>query len=532
MVASGSWGRPVFVRFIRPPYSSGYNFLDVREDAIITYMLGYLEAIGFRDFDVKDFHLQRNLTIEALAADKPSAFVIVARESGAGIHYAIRLARALRRRSGAPVFFYGQTGRLAALGDLSDTATPVVHDESCLAAAIGLRPDGPRFSADLRARSYWTDIQLSESQRKRLKASLETSRGCHYSCSFCFINSGQNYPKRWTLRSTAAVVEDLAYYRSRNVEAVVFHDSEFFGNDSRDYPSRRELLAPLAREVTPPRSMIYARADTLDRFADYDLLASAGVAQVFVGVESLDEGDRKALRKGISNAVMFRVIDNLRSRGIGMYLSFMLFNRSTTVSTLRTNVNSLKQILAGGSHHLLGMPKFLFTFESDWTGSNVGSALSERSYLRWMAWKRAQPHSGVSFDPKLEPLVEVCRLVNYELTVKLTEANLARDRATKDESLAIDTWFAGLWPFAVTVLEMYVDRFERGELTMASLPKAIEEVYAFLAAHHRNLPDSMARLATIDHAMAIASGSGAVALEDHGWDCAIPGGVYGDRWSS
>lgn len=511
------------VRFVRAPHASGYNLLDVREDAIITYALGYLDAIGHRAVDVRDFHLDRDLRFEHLVDDEVDAYVVALRETGANVHYVRRIVAALSRRTERPILVYGQVGRLAAFDDWPSRVLRVEHHEPSLAAALGLPADGPTFTGGLRAKSYFDSIGLSDARVRRRRASLETSRGCHYRCGFCFINHGVNYPERWQLRPVKAIIDDLRAYRELGIRDVLFHDSELIGARPEDEDRLRMLFTLIRDELPGTRFMLYARADTLLRFDAFDLLREAGLVCVFIGVESLANEELKKLRKGLDADATLGCIDELRDRGIYLHLNFMLFNRGTTIATLRQNVASLRK-LASRDPRPLGIPQFLFSFESPWDEQALHH-LSNKSYIRWMVWKRAQAREGVVFDPRLEPVVEICRLVFYELACKLTELNLARDEARDGELEGIEAWFAELWPFSTEIVSDALDRFEAGRLKMDALSGPVDEAFARLRALNACLPERLRELHTLEHARRIGAGDADVPVEDHGWDHIIPGGV-------
>ncbi|MCD5327530.1 B12-binding domain-containing radical SAM protein [Chromobacterium piscinae] len=516
------------MRFIRAPHTSSYSMADVREDAIITYALGYLDAVGVREYDVHDFHLDRRCNFNALIDPHVSAYVLSVRETGSNVHYARRLAASLAVETDTPILLYGQTARLHAFYDWSSNVRLVQHDERMLANALGVSTDGPSFTSGLRALPYLPTIPLAPHQYARRRASLESSRGCHFKCGFCFINAGENYPSRWSLRTVSDILHDLMMYESIGITNILFHDSEFFGALENDRQRTITLLNELARRVPTVKFGIFARADTISKFGDLNLLQRAGLVYVFIGVESLADVDLRALKKGVRADDVVACVERLTSHGILVNLSFMLFNRSTTVDTLRENLKRLKR-LARGNTKMLGIPNFLFSFESSWRDELL-RPLSEQTYLRWMVYKRGQPnHLGVTFDPQLEPLIEVCRLGFYEIATKIAELNEARECSSEGDVVAMDKWFNILWPLGVEILEYALSQFEQGNMQINRLSSSINWVYEKVMATYAMLPERFRETMTYpDHAVHIARGGLTIALEDHGWDSVIPGGVVAE----
>ncbi len=180
----------------------------------------------------------------------------------------------------------------------------------------------------------------------------------------------------------------------------------------------------------------------------------------------------------------------------------------------------------GGGLYMEVMPNFLFSFEADWTGKNLQS-LTDRTYLHWMSWKREQPGHGVSFDPALEPLAEVCRLAFYEIACKISALNHHRFRTDLDSQdiYAIETWFEALWPFAVSVLEAFTEKFARGRMSLDTLPQDVAVLYDMIAYLNKVLPPNLRNFHVLNgHGDRLMTREGWSQAEDHGWDKVIPGG--------
>jgi hypothetical protein len=505
---------------VRPPHTSGYNEIDVREDALASYLLGFLsrqpEGCDVRVFD---FHLDRHLSFGDLIAIAPTEVIITVRETGANVHYALRIANALRSASNARIFLYGQIGRLIDSGQVPVGVELIQHDEGLMARAIGMLPCGKTFADGLVVQPYFSSQRLTNWQTRHLRASIETSRGCPYKCRFCFINVGKNYPERWTLRPNAAILADIDTYYALGIRAIVFHDSEFFGVNSADYATRTELFRAIEKLFPGIAFKIYARADTLIRYNNVELMRRAGLREVFIGVESLDDDDLRTLRKGLSSKTVVAAVNLLKSSEIKMNLSFMLFNRNTTIRSIRHNIATLKELFQDRPR-LMGMPNFLFSFEADWNRSST-AALSQSTYLRWMVYKRAQPGAGVLFDPVLEPLAEAYRLLAYDLTCKLTRLSRARDTVDALEDAKIERWFEQLGMFCLDRMDWLASAYEFGKVTFQSNEQTLQYIKQQLSAYYQQLPEWLRGLEINNHFEALAAG-GVVPLEDHGWDVKIP----------
>ncbi|GAA4856157.1 B12-binding domain-containing radical SAM protein [Saccharopolyspora rosea] len=515
------------VCIIRAPFQYRYSVLNVQEEPIITYLTGYFDSVGFHDYDIHDFHLERGTTLDDVLAKSYDHYVLAIRETGENTHYVRRIVRHLSGRD-AKVWIYGQVARLRRFTDWPDNVALVEHSERRLAAELGLPDDGPDFESGLTARPYIQRLRLDDYQVRRARGTLETTRGCHFGCTFCFINQGKNYDKRWQVRPNEAILADLRAYCDMGIRNFVFYDSEFLGKDESLFPAKAELLERIAAELPKIRFKIYARADTLLAFDRFDLLKRAGLVQVFVGAESFAQADLDALNKTLRAEQIVSAVQHLEARDIYANLSFIVFNRNTSTQTIRTNLDAVEGLVRD-KPRLLGIPSFTFSFESDWKGrrkvrEGVSRTLSDKTYMIHDLRQKEQPISETVFDANLEPLMEIYRLLSYEWSKKLVKLNLHRDHATADERPALDRWFHGLTPFCLRVMREYLDRFESGELTLDTLPAAREELYQKIFRYYSDLPASHRHLETYeDHASAMDySGQSARVEDDEYWLDAIP----------
>lgn len=492
---------------VRPPHAYRYNMLDIQEETIFSYWLGYLHSINEPIPVLYDFHLDPTNTIERLITwngDGNKTYIISCREHGDTMYYALRIGSALLKLTSERVIFYGQTGRLEthpwfvqlkkAFGSRLEK---VLHDEVGLARALGLRDDGPSFGAGLKHRSYLSQLCLDPPRRKRLKASIETTRGCHFPCKFCFINTGQNYPARWVRRPKEDILADIASAYNQGYRRMVFRDSEFLGIEREDYREVENMLVEVEKQFPSLQFKIYARADTLLSFGNFELLKRAGLASVYIGVESLVDEDLVALNKRTKVQDLLGAIHALQESGIYMDLSFILFNRHTTFATLEANIDQLYLLYRKDARYL-GMPFFSFSFENSWR-PEPGRLLSPRTYVALDLAIKAPNAVGAVFDPVLEPLMECYRLLTYEWSAKVTALNLARDVATPEEHSCIETWFQALPLFCLRVMRRFLNEAKMGRLTLDSLNAYRDQLYDLVGAFYcAVLPTQLATCLTYE----------------------------------
>jgi radical SAM superfamily enzyme YgiQ (UPF0313 family) len=147
-------------------------------------------------------------------------------------------------------------------------------------------------------------------------ASIRTSKGCPYSCTFCALwkLTGGRYLRRKPER----VVEELA---GLDEECVFFADDESLVDARR--MSRLSTL--LADAGIRKRYFLYARSDTIA--AHPDLLAQwkeVGLERVFVGLEFWRDEDLEYVGKGSTVRDNAQAVEILRSLDIEMYASLIV----------------------------------------------------------------------------------------------------------------------------------------------------------------------------------------------------------------
>lgn len=142
---------------------------------------------------------------------------------------------------------------------------------------------------------------------------IETSRGCPFSCDFCSISVV--YGKRCRYRPIEDVINQLLASRSKNISFV---DDNIVG----DFERSKELFSALE-----PLSLTWGGQASLNMADDDELLRLAkqsGCKSLFIGVESNEEAVLKNVNK-FPNVNMDRVkaIQKIQDHGISVFASFV-----------------------------------------------------------------------------------------------------------------------------------------------------------------------------------------------------------------
>lgn len=147
-------------------------------------------------------------------------------------------------------------------------------------------------------------------------ASIRTSKGCPFRCSFCALwkLTGGCYLKR----DPEKIVEELAGIHE---ECVFFADDESLVD-----ANRMKTLARLIGEAgLRKRYFLYGRSDTIARHPDLlEAWKEVGLERVFVGFESSRDEHLQDIRKGSTSDDNARAARILNDLGIDIYASFIL----------------------------------------------------------------------------------------------------------------------------------------------------------------------------------------------------------------
>jgi radical SAM superfamily enzyme YgiQ (UPF0313 family) len=506
------------IALVRPPYVPRYNDTDIREDPILTALNGYLDSIVLKvEVDFFDFHLDQHLKAQDLIKKYYSDYVVVVRDLGESYKYSLKLAYELEQYTPSNIYLYGQVAPLRKINDLPKRIIIVNQYEQELASHLGISPNGTNF-LNLRYIPYFHKIHLSDWQKKRLKGVIETSRGCPFSCKFCFISVGQSYEKRWQVRNNDQIIADLKHYYSLGISKFTFLDSEFLGMNLRHHQLRKDLLQRIIKELPLIKYMILCRADTLNKFADYDLLKASGLYKVLIGVESLYQPDLDMLNKNSNVNEMKKAILSLIDREIECCLTFLTFHRGTTVDGLEKNINEIEELYQNKNSKYLGMPNFSFNMEIDRSNSNMDQDfLSDKTYLNVLINSRWQLHSKPTFDNQLEPLAEVYRILQYEWVVKKAEILRNVKFMNKADNSKVDAFFGNLGLFCIKQMRYFLNEYKFGRLSMDNLHIAKEKLFKEYSKLYKCLPKDYRMLSTKEHADTLDYQNDIKAV-DHGWD--------------
>ena len=162
----------------------------------------------------------------------------------------------------------------------------------------------------------------THSDSRRLKsmfprvASLRTSLGCPFSCSFCVIHYVMN--KAYLQRSVNEVVDEIENLKE---DYIYFVDDEMFINIRR-VTKIAELL--IKRKINK-HYISWARSDTIVKHPEiFRLWKKAGLDVVYVGLESMDEKRLEEYNKRTGFETNKKAIQIMKDCGITLHAAFIV----------------------------------------------------------------------------------------------------------------------------------------------------------------------------------------------------------------
>ncbi len=169
------------------------------------------------------------------------------------------------------------------------------------------------------------------------RLSFSTSRGCSFSCAFCY--STIIHKRQFRALSADVALEHIKEFTSRyGVRGLFPTDANFF----LDLDRARNILEGVLREnLNVVFTRLHIRFDTLRKLTDDDLelFKKAGVRCLALGVESGSVRIREMLHKQIDEEELHMINYRLKRFSIMPMYFFMIGFPTETLSELKATVN-------------------------------------------------------------------------------------------------------------------------------------------------------------------------------------------------
>jgi radical SAM superfamily enzyme YgiQ (UPF0313 family) len=216
---------------------------------------------------------------------------------------------------------------------------------------------------------------LEEVRRRGGVTSVQSSRGCWCSCSFCTVSSFYrgSGDERWRPRPVERVVDEVEDLVQRfGVTSLLFTDDNFIGPGPRGRAHAQSVADELIRRDLRVTFSIDCRPQAVERSL-FERLSSAGLRQVLLGVESVHPEDFKLFGKASPAECCLAAIETLRSLGVSFDIGMMHFHPLATPRSLAENFAFLERACYLPRNPISGLEVY--------PGTRIATILDERGLL-------------------------------------------------------------------------------------------------------------------------------------------------------
>jgi hypothetical protein len=180
---------------------------------------------------------------------------------------------------------------------------------------------------------------------KPVPASILSSRGCFYRCTFCSVVKYERLQTggRHRRRSNKNIIEEIRWlHQSHGVSDFNFEDDNFIIKNKQGVANIHDLCDRIIALGFPVSFAFFCRADVVEQEL-FEHLREAGLKGIYFGVESVYDGDLEFFHKGISAEQMFNALDTLGEVGFSpsvdadlrIMLGYITWHPLTTFASLK-----------------------------------------------------------------------------------------------------------------------------------------------------------------------------------------------------
>ena len=184
---------------------------------------------------------------------------------------------------------------------------------------------------------------------------LDCGRGCPFGCSFCTVINVQGRKMRF--RDVELLIDTVREgYRSHQISHYFFTDDNFCRHKNWETILDR-LIELKEKEGIPFHFMMQldTQAYTVPNFVEK--AARAGCRQVFIGMESLNQENLKAVKKSQNDIANFKLlVDSFHEVGIVCHLAYIIGFPLDTVESVKQDIEKLMSFGAGQASFFMMTP--------------------------------------------------------------------------------------------------------------------------------------------------------------------------------
>ena len=179
-------------------------------------------------------------------------------------------------------------------------------------------------------------------------AAMLASRGCLFNCTFCsirqFYGGAPGVLRR--VRTPQAVADEmLSLFNEHGVRYFSFQDDDFAART----PQQRDWLNAYLQALDERglsdqiRWKISCRVDDLEP-PILEAMIERGLIAIYLGVESGSNTGLRTLNKHVTVEQNLRAVALLKEYDVALAMGFMIFEPSTTITTIRENLAFLRTV--------------------------------------------------------------------------------------------------------------------------------------------------------------------------------------------
>lgn len=210
---------------------------------------------------------------------------------------------------------------------------------------------------------------------------VQTSRGCPYSCKFCYtpiFNKGL-----WRPRSVENIILELKMIsQDRKITDIFFIDDNFAANTERiEKLCERIIESKENKEINDFKFIAQTRVDSIVKSPQMvEKMAKAGFFTVFIGIESANEEILKDIRKGFTFKTVLKALKILHEKNIIIIGNVIIgIDLNSTEKDLIKEINLMKKIDVDGLN---------FTILIPFPGTPILKELEEKNLVITKDWSK------------------------------------------------------------------------------------------------------------------------------------------------
>ncbi|UJX42953.1 B12-binding domain-containing radical SAM protein [Desulfovibrio sp. JY] len=175
------------------------------------------------------------------------------------------------------------------------------------------------------------------------QASISGSRGCPFHCSFCSIPRAGKI-NTWRPRDIEDVVEEILFLNKRyGVYHFYFVDDNFVITSAASYNRAARFAELILKKAPPIRFGFMCRSAAIEKNL-FHLLKKAGLAGVFLGIESFSQPVLDRYKKRETVGEHLQAIETLNNLGITVNPGFIFFDQWTTKAEVDETIAVMQEI--------------------------------------------------------------------------------------------------------------------------------------------------------------------------------------------